>query len=209
MDAMKMTAQPQKKFTADEGLFWSMVSDNRDVMRVLQTLNEFNLPNAYVGAGCLVQTVWNRLSGFPLDRGIKDIDIVYFNPADLSKETEVAIEDAVTRRFSDIPLEFDVKNQARVHLWYEQRFGVAIEPYKSTESSIDTWPATASAVGVRLEGGQPVIYSSFGLGDLLNMIARPNKRLVTQDVYEKKVARWKAIWPRLEVVAWEQEPACS
>lgn len=179
-----------------------MVSGNRDVMRVLETLDEFNLPNAYVGAGCLVQTVWNRLSGFPLDRGIKDIDIVYFNPADLSKEREVEIEQAVTRRFSGIPLEFDVKNQARVHLWYEQRFGVPLKPYKSTEDSIDTWPATASAVGVRLEGEQPVIYASFGLGDLLGMIARPNKRLVTQEVYEKKVERWKAIWPRLDVVVW-------
>ena len=32
----------------------------------------------------------------------------------------------------------DVKNEARVHLWYEARFGAAIPPYQSAEAAIAT-----------------------------------------------------------------------
>jgi hypothetical protein len=39
----------------------------------------------------------------------------------------------------------DVKNEARVHLWYERRFGRHLEPYRSTGDAIATWPTTASS----------------------------------------------------------------
>jgi hypothetical protein len=38
------------------------------------------------------------------------------------------------------------------------------------------------------------------------MIVRPNKTLVSRDVYEKKAQRWKSEWPMLEVIPWDGMP---
>lgn len=97
-----------------------------------------------------------------------------------------------------------MKNEARVHLWYEQKFGFPIAPYRSLEAAIDTWPTTASSVAVR--GGIAegfTVYASFGLDDLLGMVVRPNKRLITREIYMAKAERWARCWPRLTVIAWE------
>jgi uncharacterized protein len=40
------------------------------------------------------------------------------------------------------------------------------------------------------------------LSDLLGMAARPNKAIVTRDVFDEKASRWAARWPRLQVIAW-------
>ena len=96
----------------------------------------------------------------------------------------------------------DVKNEARVHLWYERRFGRNLEPYRSTGDAIATWPTTASSVGVRYDGHTFVVCAPFGLADLISMVARANKTIVTRDVYEEKVARWAAQWPQLTVIPW-------
>jgi hypothetical protein len=36
--------------------------------------------------------------------------------------------------------DWDVKNQAAVHLWYERRFGYAVPPLHSVEDAVATWP---------------------------------------------------------------------
>jgi hypothetical protein len=48
-----------------------------------------------------------------------------------------------------LPIAFgiDVKNEARVHLWYKSHFGYDIPPYHSVEEAMDSWPTTATAVG--------------------------------------------------------------
>ena len=93
------------------------------------------LPDWYLGAGGVAQTVWNLRHGFEPAEGIKDYDLVYFDPADLSVDAESQIEEEVARRLSDFGVVVDVKNEARVHLWYRQRFGRHLEPYRSTEDA--------------------------------------------------------------------------
>ena len=100
---------------------------------------------------------------------------------------------------------FDVKNQARVHLWYETRFGKPTGAYRSSENAIDTFPTTVGSVGVRPQDGSLEAYTTFGFDDLLSLVVRPNKRLVTPDVYAAKVTRWKALWPKLSIVEWDDE----
>jgi hypothetical protein len=55
---------------------------------------------------------------------------------------------------------------------------------------------------VRYNGADFVVYAPFGLDDLFDLIVRPNKRLVTHEVYENKVTRWAAYWPKLTIVPW-------
>jgi hypothetical protein len=38
--------------------------------------------------------------------------------------------------------------------------------------------------------------------DLIGMVVRPNKAIVTREVYEEKTARWAARWPALIVIPW-------
>jgi hypothetical protein len=178
------------------------LKQNPVAQAVLAVGADLGLPNWYFGAGGVAQTVWNLQRGFEAAAGIKDYDLVYLDPTDLSDESERQIEEEVVRRLSHLDVVVDVKNEARVHLWYVERFGRHLEPYASTEDAIATWPTTASSVGVRRDGDGFVVCAPFGLADLLGMVARPNKTIVTRDVYEEKVSRWAARWPRLRIITW-------
>lgn len=137
----------------------------------------------------------------PLNDGIKDIDFVYFDN-DLSEQKEDETKGEVERLFSEWPFKIDVKNQARVHLWYKDRFGYEIKPYRSLEEAINTWPTTATSLGARITDGEWQVYAPFGLEDLFGMIVRPNKAQITKEIYENKVRRWKAHWDKLTIVEW-------
>jgi hypothetical protein len=163
---------------------------------------ELALPSWYLGAGGIAQTVWNLRHGFDPTSGIKDYDLVYFDPDDLSVEAERRYEVEVARRLSESGVVVDVKNEARVHLWYGERFGRHIDPFRSTEEAIATWPTTASSVGVRRDQEGFIVCAPFGLADLLGMVARPNKTIINRDIYEEKVSRWAARWPQLRVIPW-------
>ena len=178
------------------------LNQNPVARTVLRVGVEMDLPNWYFGAGGVAQTVWNLRHGFDPGQGIKDYDLVYFDPDDLSAEAEKQREDEVARRLVDARIVVDVKNEARVHLWYAEQFGRRLQPYGSTEDAIATWPTTASSIGVRHDREGFVVHAPFGLSDLLGMVARPNKTIVTRDVYEEKVSRWATRWPNLQVMPW-------
>ena len=171
-------------------------------------VEQLALPDWYIGAGAIAQTVWNDAHGFDPLHGIKDLDVVYHDPTDLSTESEHEVEARLTDALAGLGPEVDATNEARVHTWYEARFGVAIAPYPSTAAAIATWPSTASSVGVRTgdpDGHGPdgfAVCAPFGLDDLLGLVVRPNTVLVTEAVYTAKAARWAATWPRLTVHPW-------
>lgn len=135
------------------------------------------LPGWYLTAGCLFQAVWNVATDRHPTSGIKDYDVFCFDNHDLSWEAEDAVIKAADAAFAGLPAQVEVRNEARVHLWYEQKFGVACAPYASTEAAIDSFTATACCLGARLErDGQWRVY--------------PNPVLAPRAVYETKTARW-------------------
>ncbi len=174
------------------------------VTTILERAAGLGLPDWYLGAGAIAQTVWNELHGYAPGNGIRDYDVVYFDIDDLSADGETRVADALTAQLVDRAIRVDVKNQARVHLWYERRFGTRIGPYRSSGHAISTWPTTATSVGVRVEQSQLRVCAPFGLHDVFAMVARPNKTLITREVYEAKVRRWQATWPRLTVLGWDR-----
>lgn len=169
---------------------------------VIQGAEALGLERYYVGGGCIAQTVWNHLNRLPPLHGISDFDLAYYDQENLNWSAE----DQIVRRANallgggGVPL--DVKNQARVHFWYPERFGREIPPYPSLEAALSTWPTTATAVGVRLSGGKWTVYAPFGLEDLFAQVVRPNPVLVSREVYERKCARWHAVWPTLRLMPW-------
>ena len=180
----------------------SILAKSYVVSSVLELAPKLNLPNWYLGAGAICQTVWNELHGFPLEQGIKDCDVVYFD-TDISEKAQDHFVQSSKKIFAKLPIEVEITNEARVHLWYEEQFGKAISPYTSTEDAINTWPTTASSVGVRYEGDKFVVYAPCGLNDMMRQIIRPNKGLITKEVYEKKAKRWQQAWPKLTTIPWD------
>ena len=93
-----------------------------------------------------------------------------------------------------------MKNEARVHLWYEAKFGRFVAPYASVTDAIGTFPTTATAVGIRPSAEGLQLYAPYGISDLLGLVVRPNRKQITRDIYEAKVGRWIAAWPQLTIV---------
>jgi uncharacterized protein len=171
--------------------------------RVLDGWGQIGLPDCWLVAGALAQTVWNDVLGFPPTHGISDIDLVYFDAEDLSAEGETRQAARIRALFSELGVWVDVKNEARVHLWYAAKFGEIIAPYVSTEDAITTFPTTATAVGVQPRANELRVFSPYGLSDLLGLIVRPNKKQITRPIYDAKVKKWLARWPELRVVPWD------
>ncbi|MFS0883458.1 hypothetical protein CHH83_26060 [Bacillus sp. 7586-K] len=187
-----------------EELLVETISKSEPLTRVLQVLKKLNLPfDYYVGAGCITNTIWNEKSGYALDYGISDIDIVYYESGDMTSERENELKFELISQLGDFQFKLDVKNQARVHLWYESKFGFPIKPYLSLEAAIDSWPTTATAIGVRMEKNDLFsIYAPYQLDDLFSLVVRPNKRMVTKEIFDNKANKWKEKWPKLEIIPW-------
>ncbi|MGH7472141.1 MAG: nucleotidyltransferase family protein [Longimicrobiales bacterium] len=178
-----------------------LLGTNHVLIQCLRRLETLDLPHWYLGAGCIAQTVWNAAHARQPNAGIDDYDIVYFDP-DLAVEAEHTIRLHVQHVLADLPIEPDVKNQARVHLWYEPKFGYRIRPYTSCEDAIASWPTTATAVGIRYKEGALHVEAPFTLHDLLGLVVRPNRVQITPEIYHAKVDRWRSIWPRLDIRSW-------
>jgi uncharacterized protein len=171
---------------------------------ILERFDEIVLPDAWLAAGCIAQTIWNLACGQPAELGIRDLDLIYFDDQDLSLGTEAGHERRLRDLFGHLTVKLDVKNEARVHLWYQERLGYAIERYRSSADAIATFPTTATAVGVRRIHGEFECCAPFGLDDLFGLVVRPNKRQITRSIYEAKVERWRSIWPGLSILPWEE-----
>jgi hypothetical protein len=143
------------------------------------------------------------VTGQPAEVGILDYDLAYFDGSDLSWEAEDTVIRAGDTVFSGLPAPVQIRNQARVHLWYEQKFGLPCPPHPSAEAAIDTFEAVVACLGVRLEpGGRWQVYAPFGLSDPFNLVVRPDPVLVPRHVYQAKTGRWRRQWPGLTVLPW-------
>ena len=132
-----------------------------------------------------------------------DYDLAYFDNSDLSWEAEDAVIQAGQKTFADAAAPVQIRNQARVHLWFEQKFAVPCLPHESTEAAIDTFEATTACLGVRVEpDGRWRIYAPHGLSDVFNLVVRPNPVLAPPHVYRAKTARWQQQWPGLTILPW-------
>jgi hypothetical protein len=178
-----------------------IVGRNPALVALLEAMPGLGLPDCHLAAGAIAQTVWNVALGRDVSSGIRDIDLIYFD-TDLSESRELENRDKVGVLFRDIGIPIDVKNEARVHLWYRRKFGYDISPYQSLEEAIASFPTTATSVGISKQGSDYSICAPFGLDDLLGLIVRPNPRQITREIYEAKVARWRHSWPELTFLPW-------
>jgi hypothetical protein len=183
---------------------FELLSNNQLLWEILDRSHKLSVPNWAVGAGFIQQTVFNVLHGRPSLENIKDIDWVYFDSSDLSEEAENRVIQKVSSEFRDIELPLDIKNQARVHLWYSHKFGYSIPAYRDLIDAISTWPTTSTAIALTKNDSGTELIAPFGLSDLLSMIVRANRRQITELIYEQKLARWCQLWPKIRVLPWSE-----
>lgn len=158
----------------------------------------------WLTAGCIAQSVWNLRHGFAPDRGIVDYDIFYHDP-DTSWQAEDAVIRTTEALFSDLPVAVQVRNQARVPLWYADKFGVSYPPVGAASDGIDRFPCKSTAIGIRTDGAGYQVYAPFGIDYLLQGVLAPNPVLPIPAVYAAKVTRWRSVWPELVVHPWPAE----
>lgn len=173
------------------------------VRTALETARRLGLPDWWIVSGALYNTVWNALTGRASGHGVKDVDLFYFDAADLTWEAEDAVIRRAAPLFTDLPVPVEIRNQARGHLWYEGHFGQPYPPLGSSREGIDRFACKTHAVGVRLGvDGTLDLYAPFGLDDIFSFRLVPNRVLDNRATHEKKAARALVHWPELAVVPW-------
>ena len=184
----------------------TIIRSDADLMCLLTRLREIRLPQWRLVAGCLYQTVWNVLTGRPRGTGIRDYDLIYFDGNDISWETEDRVIRHVTEATSSCIGPVEARNQARVHLWFEDRFGVPYKPLSSADEALRRYASVVHAIGVRLDDDNRLdILAPFGLDDLFAMVIRPNRALDNAVSHRRKATRAQAIWPEITVIPWNAE----
>ena len=176
------------------------------LMDVLTGLRAMALPDAWLVSGAIYNAVWNHLTGRPALTGIKDVDLIYFDGADLSYEAEDRAIKAAEVVFAGLPLPVELRNQARVHLWFPQRFGIVVTPLTHSTQSLTRYASRTHAVAIRLEADDTMtIEAPFGLDDLFAFRITPNAVLDNRAAHDAKGARAKSVWPEITVVPWPDE----
>lgn len=183
----------------------AVIRADPDLMALLGVFRELALPEWRLVAGCLYQTVWNVLAERTRGTGIGDYDLIYFDDADLSWEAEDRVVARVAAATGSCVGPVQVRNQARVHLWFPEHFGVPYPPLASADESLRLYASEVHAVGVRLkDDGRLDVVAPFGLDDLFAMVVRPNKTLDNAASHARKAARVKSVWPEVTIVPWDE-----
>jgi hypothetical protein len=167
--------------------------------RIADELWRLRLPDAWIISGCPVQTVWNVRTGRAVDYGIADYDVSYFD-ADVSWQAEDAVIRRLQETFADIAIE--VRNQARVHLWYPQKHGLPYPALTCPTQGIDRFLTKNTQVGIRRTEEGYDVYTPHGFDDIAGLMVRPNPGPnFSAANYAAKAARWKSLWPEITVLA--------
>lgn len=171
------------------------------LMQVMETARELDLPDWLLFSGAIYQRVLNDVTGRDPDYGIKDYDLGYFDP-DTSYEAEDRVIKQVAAAFEPPVREMvEVRNQARVHLWFEGKFGEPYSPLTRTADALDRFTSATFAVGAKLErDGAMTIVAPFGLEDLFALRLRTNPIRKTNGFLRTAQAAQQR-WPELEIVS--------
>ncbi|MCW9046198.1 MAG: nucleotidyltransferase family protein, partial [Alphaproteobacteria bacterium] len=144
----------------------SVIEGHKEALDCLSILKKLNLPDAWIGGGFVRNPVWDRLHGYEIFTPLNDVDVLFFDSDDLSKDTEGLIQANLSRELPEAA--WSVKNQARMHL----HNGDA--PYENTEQAVARWVETATAVAVRLDENDKLeLCAPHGLEDLTSLVLCP------------------------------------
>ncbi|WP_155593328.1 nucleotidyltransferase family protein [Lysinibacillus cavernae] len=167
------------------------------LMNVLATVEALHLADWWICAGVIRSMVWDYLYEKEDRTPIADIDVIYFDKANLAEEIEKHYERELRKISPNEP--WSVKNQARMHVLNESK------PYQSALDGIAHFPEIPTAIGVKLTSGSLEIAAPYGIKHLGAGIVEPtpfflenkhNYAIYRQRIHHKQ---WHLSWPRLEI----------
>lgn len=162
-------------------------------MEQLRAARRLALSDWCIAAGFVRNRVWDHLHGISPPREPADIDVLYYDAGDLSKEPEARHEARLGDLMPGPP--WQVRNQARMHIWKD------LPQHKDTADSMIYWLETVTSVGVRLEADdQLTVIAPLGVEDLVGLMCRPTSFGRTRrPEYDARIAskRWGELWPKV------------
>ena len=170
-------------------------------MEALVAVRRLGLSEWCIGAGAVRNLVWDALHDKASPSPLSDVDVAYFDPTDIAAQRDAELQRELVSLRPDLP--WEVTNQAGVHRWFEGHFGYAVEPLRSLEEAVASWPEFATAVGLSLgRDGSLRVIAPHGLEDLFAMVVRRNPARVSVETYRRRVAqkRYAERWPSVRVV---------
>ena len=168
---------------------------------IADELFQLALPDAWLVSGCLVQTVWNVLTGRAVDYGIDDYDVFYFDP-----DTSWEAEDTVIRQAAGRVCRNSASRSRRA----TRRAFISGTP-KSTacpirrcavrREGIDRFLTknTRSGSAARARVTRSMRRTALTMSPTLIVRPNPGPNFSAAN-YEAKAARWKALWPEITVL---------
>ena len=167
------------------------------LLEVLETVRSLGLPDWYLAAGAIRNTVWDALHGRPSLEPQSDLDVIYFDPVNPGNNAEDTLRAAAPR------YAWEVTNQASIHHWQSTATGRAIAAYDSIATAMASWPETATAVGARLsDHGAMEFVAPYGLVDLFALTLRPSPAASDPSAFASRLRQkaWHLRWPRLRIL---------
>ena len=184
-----------ERFVAD-------IQKNINNRTILERWDDLDLPDAWLVAGCLFQTVWNLQAQRNPEDSIKDYDLFYFDPSSTSDTAEQKVQAHADHVLRDLGIKVEVTNQARVHLWYQSYFGHPYNALRSSSEGIDRFLIPATCVGVRPDE----LYAPNELGLIYDGILGLNPLTPHRDLFQQKAESYQVRWPWLKILAQGDPP---
>jgi hypothetical protein len=121
-----------------EGALTDLIRSSMWMTRALEAVHDERIPDAWTGARVLRELVWGERYGAGFSPAqVRDVDVAFFDPHDLSRANDERVTERLQRRLPDVP--WEAKNQAAVHTWYSGKFGGAdVEPLTSINDAVGT-----------------------------------------------------------------------
>lgn len=175
-----------------------LIQSDDAMMEIIQAASTLDLPDWWICAGLVRSKIWDELHGFSDRTLTQDVDVIYFDSANIDENYEKILEKKLMSILPGVP--WSVKNQARMHVINN------IPPYTSSEDAISKFPETATALGVKLDKANNLVLTApCGIEDVLNLEVKPTpfftetKELAA--IYEQRLMKkkWKAIWHKVKV----------
>ena len=186
-------------------IFIKIIKKNVNLIKVFDFIDTLELPNYYIAAGAIFQTIWNYFDNADLNNNIKDIDVIYYDKSnlDVNKDIEICNKIIDFCKKNNLDYEIDVSNEARMHLWKKEHENKDVLQYKNSEDAINYWIANIHAIGITKIKNKIYVYAPFGLSDIYSKTIRPIKHEYnSKELYDKKVKSWSSRFNNLNIVEW-------
>ena len=175
-----------------------LIEQDEWMMTILKAAKTLDLPDWWVCAGFVRAKIWDYLHGYKERTPLADIDVVYFDPADIEEQTEKRYEERLKKILPEIP--WSVKNEARMHVLNQ------MPPYTSAVDAISKFSETATALGVKLtDDNQVILTAPCGIEDAAGLQVKPTRYFIENKnlspIYEMRIAKknWQSTWPKLRI----------